>query len=340
MEYQRFAALRQEACRLFEQSLDTARRAPKRLGYDELERLAVLYRQLLHDHALARSRFPGTAIARRLERLVIQGTHFLQRDRGDHLPSLREFLSHRFPDAMARQSGHLVVSASLFVVAALFGFCLAAVDAGLATAFLPAESIDGLARGELWTDSIFAVTPGSVASTKIATNNLGVLLMAWAGGMAAGIGAFWILLLNGLMLGAVLATVARYSMADSLLEFIAAHGPLELSLIVVAAAAGLRVGEAVVRAGELPRGEAIRRAGRDSFVVLLGCLPWIVLLGLVEGFVSPHTGLGVSTKAALGVTLEGLFVLMAWNPLRRFDPRDLTSVGRPDASPRPEPSDG
>ena len=67
MEYQRFAALRQEACRVFEQSLETARRAPRQLGYAELEQLAVLYRQLLHDHALARSRFPGTAIARRLE---------------------------------------------------------------------------------------------------------------------------------------------------------------------------------------------------------------------------------------------------------------------------------
>ena len=145
--------------------------------------------------------------------------------------------------------------------------------------------------------------------------------------MAAGVGAFWVLLLNGLMLGSVLALVARYSMADSLLEFIAAHGPLELSLIVVAAAAGLRVGEALVRSGELPRAEAVRLAGRDALVVLIGCLPWIVLLGLVEGFVSPNQGVDVGTKAALGVMLEGLFILMAWNPLRRFAAAPESSPG-------------
>ena len=279
----------------------------------------MLYRQVLHDHALARSRFPGTALARRLEALVFAGTHLLRHDRADHLPGLGSFLGRRFPEAMGRQVPHLVVAGGLFLLAVLFGFSLTAVDGSLGSYFLGAEAIEGLSRGDLWTESIFSVTPGSVASSRIATNNFGVLLVACAGGMAAGVGAFWVLLLNGLMLGSVLALVARYSMAESLFEFIAAHGPLELSLIVVSAAAGLRVGEALVRSGEVPRSEAVRLAGRDALVVVIGCLPWIVLLGLVEGFVSPHTGVDLGTKAALGAMLEGLFILVAWNPLRRLD---------------------
>lgn len=311
----------------FERGLAIARERPKSLDYEGLGQLAVLYRQLLHDHALVRSRFPGTALARRLETLVFAGTHLLRHDRADHLPSPGAFLFRRFPEAMGRQVPHLVVAVSLFLVAVLFGFSLTAVDGSLGSFFISPEAIAGLARGELWTESIFSVTPGSVASSRIATNNLGVLLVACAGGMAAGVGAFWVLLLNGLMLGSVLALVARYSMADSLLEFIAAHGPLELSLIVVSAAAGLRVGEALVRSGELPRGEAVRLAGRDALVVLIGCLPWIVLLGLVEGFVSPNQGVDLATKTALGVMLEGLFVLLAWNPLRRFEPSPADGPG-------------
>ena len=91
------------------------------------------------------------------------------------------------------------------------------------------------------------------------------------------------MLLNGLMLGSALATTAHYSMATPLLTFIAAHGPLEISMILMTSAAGLKVGWALVVAADRPRAELLQTAGRDSLIVLLGCMPWILLLGFVEG---------------------------------------------------------
>ena len=49
-------------------------------------------------------------------------------------------------------------------------------------------------------------------------------------------------------------------------------------------------------------------------MVLLGCLPWILVLGFVEGFLSPAPQLPTSAKVALGLLLEALFVLLAWYP--------------------------
>jgi uncharacterized membrane protein SpoIIM required for sporulation len=317
IEYRRFAARGEELCAGFERRLREARRRSKDLSYRDLEELAVHYRQLLHDHALARARFPGTAVAQRLERLVLEGTHLLQRDAGDHLPSPRRFLGQSFPDAVRRLLPTILLTAALFVVAGLFGFALTSVEPGMASIFLAPEAVDGLAAGRLWTEPIFAVTPGSVASTRIATNNLSVAISGWAGGALAGLGAFYVVLLNGLMLGAVLATTAHYSMMTPLLDFIAAHGPLELTLIVVTAGAGLEVGRALVVAGDRPRGERLRRAGRDALIVLLGCLPWILALGFVEGFVSPRPEISLGRKVLLGLLFEGAFVLVAWNPLRR-----------------------
>lgn len=313
MDYLRFVELREVACDEFQQGLRESGR--RRISYQRLERLAFLYRQVLHDHALARARYPGTAIARRLERLVLAGTHWLQRDTGERLPSPRRFLGSTFPLAMRRLFPLILGIAGLFLLAALFGFSLTLVEPALGMSFLNPAALADLEEGRLWTESIFAVTPGAAASTMIATNNLSVALTAWAGGALAGLGALYVVLLNGLMLGAVMATTARYSMASSLLEFIAAHGPLEITMILVTAAAGLGVGRALVMAGDRPRAERIRRAGRDALVVLLGCLPWIVLLGLVEGFLSPHPELPVALKALLGLTLEGVFLAVAWNPL-------------------------
>lgn len=313
MDYLRFVELREPVCDEFQAGLDRTR--SRGISYLELERLAFLYRQLLHDHALARSRYPGTAMARRLRRLVLAGTHRLQRDTGEHLPSVGRFVSHTFPRAMRRLRPLILLMAGLFLLAALFGFSLTSVEPALGMAFLNPGAVEGLKDGRLWTESVFAVVPGATASTMIATNNLSVALTAWAGGALAGLGALWVVLLNGLMLGAVIATTAHYSMTSSLFEFIAAHGPLELSLIVVSAAAGLQVGWALVTASDRPRAERLRSAGRDALIVLLGCLPWILLLGFVEGFLSPHPEVPMATKVLLGMTLEALFVTVAWNPL-------------------------
>ena len=63
MEYATFLALREPDWLDFERRLAEAQKKPKAVGYDDLERLAIDYRQILHDNALASARFPGTGAA-------------------------------------------------------------------------------------------------------------------------------------------------------------------------------------------------------------------------------------------------------------------------------------
>lgn len=312
MRYQAFEALRRPTWDRLAKLLGRAQRSPRSLRYDELEELAVLYRQVLHDYALARARFPGTEVARDLRRQVLEATHFLQRDSGSRLPSLHRFVVRDFPAAMARMAPSIAVAVLLFAATAIFGFALTAARPSMGTYFVGPQAVAGLEEGRLWTESIFSVTPGAVASSKIATNNLSVAMTAWGGGVLGGLGAFWVVCLNGLMLGSVLALTAHYSLAHALLEFIGAHGPLEITMILVSAGAGLHMGAAMVRATDHPRSVELRRAGRTGLIVLLGCLPWILLLGFVEGFVSPSDAVSVVAKWTLGGLLESIFLFWAF----------------------------
>jgi uncharacterized membrane protein SpoIIM required for sporulation len=91
------------------------------------------------------------------------------------------------------------------------------------------------------------------------------------------------------------------------LGFIGAHGPVELSAIVIAGAAGLIIGQALIDPDELPRAEALRRRSLDGVRLLVGCAPFIVLIGLVEGFVSPGDLFPGTVKVALGLLLGAAF---------------------------------
>ncbi len=313
--YERFIKVRRPIWDEFERGLEQARQAPRQLSHRALETLALQYRHVLHDHALASSRFAGTAVARRLGALALAGTRALRREDSWRAGKVRVFFTRTFPLAFRRQLPCLGVTLALFGVSALLGLFLALVRPGLGLTLLGPAAIQGLERGHLWTEKLATVVPPSLASSAIATNNMSVAITAWAGGALAGLGALYIVLLNGLMLGAITGVTAHYGMAGALLEFVSAHGPLEIALILVSAAAGLGLGRALVQADDRPRAEAWREAGGQGVVVLLGCLPWFLLLGLVEAFLSPQPALSPAFKIALGVTLLALFLTAAANPM-------------------------
>jgi uncharacterized membrane protein SpoIIM required for sporulation len=79
----------------------------------------------------------------------------------------------------------------------------------------------------------------------------------------------------------------------------------------------LRMGRALVEASDIPRRDALKAAARDALVILFGCLPWFIPLGLIEGFLSGSSAVSPGVKAALGLGLLGLFLTIAWNPFLR-----------------------
>lgn len=317
MDLARFVELRRPIWDELEEGLARLERRPRDVSHQELEELALRYRQVLHDHALAFARFPGTGVTHRLGRLSLRGTHRLVRSGGRERPSLRRFVTSTFPLAFRRLLPSLGVATALFVGSAFLGLFLATVRPGLATAFLGPERVADLEQGTLWTEELTTTTPPAVSSSGIATNNLSVAITAWAGGAAAGAITLYVVLLNGFMLGALMGVTMHFSMADELLEFVTAHGILELSLILVAAAAGFELARAILGTGDRPRGEALAEAGRDSLWVLLGCLPWFVVLAVIETFVSPDPSIPHAVKLAVGVALEVAFFALALNPAAR-----------------------
>ncbi len=315
MDYGRFVRTRQPVWDEFERRLHAARDGAP-LDHGDLETLAFRYRQILHDHALAAARYPQTGSARRLWTLALEGTQWLQRDRGRRVPGPWAFYTRIFPRAMRRISGALGVAVALFASAAVIGLSMAIVQPGMGAVFLGPDAMAGLREGRMWTDALTSTVPPAVSSSSIATNTMGVAITAWAGGALAGLGALWVLLMNGFMLGVVIGTTLPFEMTGRLLTFVAAHGPLEITLILVSAAAGLDLGLSLVARSERPRADMARETALNALAVLGGCRPFFLRLGFVEGFVSPAADVATPVKVALGAALWAAFALLAWNPSR------------------------
>jgi uncharacterized membrane protein SpoIIM required for sporulation len=147
-----------------------------------------------------------------------------------------------------------------------------------------------------------AATSGPAVSSQIFTNNIRVTFMAFAGGIALGLGSALVLLYNGAFLGIIAGLASASGNGKLLAQFVIAHGVLELSCIVVGGTAGLRLGLALISPGYRPRSEVLIEEGRRTVEIVLGTMPWLVVAGLVEGFITPAAlGFGVVLPVGLGL---------------------------------------
>jgi uncharacterized membrane protein SpoIIM required for sporulation len=168
-------------------------------------------------------------------------------------------------------------------------------------------------RHEMWTHSIVSVKP--MATSAIMTNNLSVSFITFAGGITFGLLTLFTLFNNGIMLGVIGTACHQYGMSVALWSFVAAHGSLELPSILIAGAAGLRLGHAMLFPGNLRWKESIAQGGIEATRLVSGIIPLLVIAGCLEGFFSPSQA-PVWLKFTVGGLLFTLLNLWLFRPAK------------------------
>ncbi|MBQ9813536.1 MAG: stage II sporulation protein M [Thermoguttaceae bacterium] len=100
-----------------------------------------------------------------------------------------------------------------------------------------------------------------------------------------------ILVSNAVALGSVFgymqSGVVGSDVTANFLEFTTAHGPFELTAIVLSAAAGMRIGFGLIKTGGYSRLDSIRRAAIQAFPTIAAALTLFCLAATIEGLFSP-----------------------------------------------------
>ena len=290
------------------QGLLTRQREGK-LRLEELRTLDVLYRRAAADLARAQTFYAGTDVHRFLNQLCAQAYAAIYQPPRERWAALRAFYRHELPRTLRANGLFVAASAGVFLLGVLLGAVVVWLQPRGAELLVPEHLREYIARKEMWTDGILTVAPPNAVASGIATNNLTVIIFTFASGLLLGLGTVFALLNNGVHLGSVAALCVHEGMGPKLLDFIAAHGPVELSIIVIAGGAGLMVGQALIDPGELPRSQALVLRGREAVKLVLGCAPFLALIAVVEGFVSPGDFFPSWLKGVLGLTLGSLLWL-------------------------------
>lgn len=280
-----------------------------RLSPQELADLGRLYRNATSDLALAQRDFPNQRVTHYLNGLVSRAHAQIYQEEPLRRRALQHFYRQQFPLLYRVLLPYTSLCFGVFVVGALLAFFVTWRHPDTIYVFAGA-GVEALVRkveaGELWTN--IAPSVRSAASSMILTNNIRVMFLTFAGGITAGLLTLWIILSNGIHLGAIFGLLQAHGLSAGLAEFVVAHGFIELSVIFLAGGCGLYMGDGLLRPGLFTRRTALVQRSRQSVQLILGCVPLLILAGLIEGFLSPSAApwplkvaVGLSTGIALHV---------------------------------------
>ncbi|MBN1977043.1 MAG: stage II sporulation protein M [Anaerolineae bacterium] len=303
MRVDQFYASRQADWRALTQLLERSQGGGvQRLSYEEIDRLSRLYRAATSDLALAQRDFPGHKVTIYLNQLVARAHAVVYRGEPMAYNRLLRFATTGFPRTYRQAFPFILTATLLFLLPALIAGLGAGLQPESARWLLPEyvqELIPDIEGQDLWTD--IPVHERPYASSFIMQNNIQVAFLAFGGGVLLGLYTVWIMVFNGLILGGITGLTAHYGVGFELWTFVIGHGIIELSTIFIAGGSGLMLGWAIVRPGLMSRRDALTVAARKSVRLVIGCVPLLVIAGVIEGFISPAEGVPWPVKWGIGL---------------------------------------
>ncbi|MBU7583124.1 MAG: stage II sporulation protein M [Nostoc sp. TH1S01] len=273
----------------------------------EIRELASLYRSVAADLARARTQQIGQTLIQSLQILTTRGyTQIYQGSRRQEWRAALEFYRWGLPSVVQQTFPYIALATSLFLLGAVVAWWYAWQDPTFMSLVVPQQLISQVRdEHKLWMGSIVGVEP--LASSSIMINNLSVSFGAVAGGITAGIYTTYLMVFNGLLIGAVGTLVGQNNLAYPFWAFVFPHGALELPAIFFAGGAGLLLARAILFPGKYRRGDALKFYGFQAAQLVFGIVPMLIIAGTIEGFFSPNPNVPDPIKYLVGL---GLFVFL------------------------------
>ena len=297
-----------EAC------VKTLSRPGRRMPIGDVREFARLFRLTSHHLAYAKTHYPQGRSVRYLNRIVgVAHNHFYVREQSK--PSvIWRYFTHTFPEAVRDTWKFSAMATVFFALGLLLGvlFIIESADGvnALIPFQVPTEMVEyGEGLGDIW-DGGNVAWDHALMSAFIMTNNIAVSFNAFAWGITGGIGTVFVLVYNGLIIGALFGFF-HMNGADMLIAYslVLPHGVIELFAIFLCGGAGLMIGKGLLAPGEHTRKHSIILYAKRAVVLIPGIVFLLVAAGLIEGFFTP---LNIAAEIKLGFAgLTGIG-LTAW----------------------------
>jgi uncharacterized membrane protein SpoIIM required for sporulation len=286
--------------------LDRLVRRRRRLSGEEVDELVSTYQLTATHLSELRSGGHDPALTARLSTQLARARAAIS---GAHTPAWRSvgaFVAVSFPATAYRVRWWWLATALASLVLALISGWWIARSPGVQASLLSKSAASDLVNHQF--RDYYSQYAASAFAFKVWTNNVWVAAESLIFGVLLGLPTLYVLLANALNLGVDGGLMIGHGKAAEFFGLILPHGMLELSAVFLAAAAGLRLGWAIIDPGPRPRVRALAEEGRTTVTLALGMIVVLLVSGVIEAFVTPSP-LPTWARILIGAAAETAFLM-------------------------------
>jgi uncharacterized membrane protein SpoIIM required for sporulation len=254
------------------------------------DEVAELFTEITEDLSYAKTFYPRRSVRVYLNQLSQGVFTSLHKQKKQSLKGFGTFWKTTVPLEMYRARYNVLTAFVFFLLAVLVGIASQQYDNDFATLILGESYInytqEMIEKGNPM--GIYGDSPSNSMFFQITVNNIRVAFFAFATGIFWTLGSYFILLKNGIMLGAFQWWF--YGKGLLLTSFLAVwiHGAFEISAIIIAGAAGITMGSGLIFPKSFPRVQSLIFSAKRGLVILLSLVPVLTIAGLLESYVTRH----------------------------------------------------
>jgi len=268
-----------------ESLVEQANKRHKRLSGEELDELLVCYQRSSAQLSYVRSTYGDPPLTARLTRVVAGARAVIYGSQPRLRGALRTFFAATFPAAVWVSRKQILISAiALLVPWAIVAIWMMNSPAAI-EAFAPPALREAYINEDF--EAYYSSAPAAEFSSKVFVNNIQVSFLAFVTGIVFAVPTIALLIFNGASVGVAAGLFHDAGQASKFWGLILPHGLLEITAIIVAGGAGLRMGWSMIVPGDRTRTQSLINEAQRSVSIILGLIIVFILAGLIEGFVTP-----------------------------------------------------
>ncbi len=297
-----FVKLNQQKWTSYEKQLGT--------GEPSADDLTKMYVHLTEDLAFAKAKYPKTSLTVYLNKLSLKIHNLIYRNRPESKGRFARFWKFEVPYEMSMAAKPMLYSFLIMAVGVLVGVISTANDQTFARLILGDAYVDmtleNIKKGDPM--GVYGSMDQWYMFFAITSNNIRVSFIAFIFGFFTSAGTGMILFRNGVMLGVFHYFFVQQGFLDETLLSVWVHGTIEISAIVIAGGAGIKMGNGLLFPGSFPRGYSFKKAAMSGLKIVMGLFPFFVLAGFIESFLTRYTQWPLAAKLLIILSSLALVV--------------------------------
>jgi uncharacterized membrane protein SpoIIM required for sporulation len=269
---------------------DAFEKVVKEQQHAQADKLAELFIQVTDDLSFARTNYPESRTVQYLNALAGKIHLRIYKNKREDKNRFISFWIEEIPQAMYEVRVKLLYALIIFSVAGVIGAVSSYYDDTFVRLILGDDyvnmTLENIKSGK--PTGVYGSMGQSTMFFFITWNNIMVSFKVFVFGIFASLGTGAFLVYNALMFGTFLTFFYKEQQLAEALPVVMLHGTIELSSIVIAAAAGFTMGNSLIFPGTYSRLESFKQGALKGIKIVMGLVPFFIIAGFIESFITRY----------------------------------------------------